>query len=203
MFSLPLFGRDYPTLKGGRVTLRFPASGDFPQWAHARGQSRAFLEKWEPKWASDELERPAWRLRLRRYREEYTRGTGASFLIFLTEDGTLVGGISVGNIRRGVAQTGQIGYWMSEAHAGHGLMVDALRLVVGYGFGALKLHRLEAACIPGNARSIRVLEKAGFAREGLLRSYLKINGTWQDHYLYALIEGEYQVQDLRGGAIGG
>jgi ribosomal-protein-alanine N-acetyltransferase len=49
------------------------------------------------------------------------------------------------------------------------------------------LHRVEAACIPDNIRSIRVLEKAGFQREGLLRSYLRINGAWQDHYLYARI----------------
>lgn len=202
MFSLPLFGRDHPTLVGSRVTLRFPVAGDFAQWAQARGQSRAFLEKWEPQWASDELERTAWRMRLRRYREEHARGTGVTFLIFLNGGGGLVGGISVGNIRRGVAQAGQIGYWMSEAHAGRGLMVDALRLVVDHCFRSLRLHRLEAACIPVNTRSIRVLEKAGFAREGLLRAYLKINGAWQDHYLYALTEEEYQVQDLRGRVIG-
>lgn len=202
MVSLPFFGRDYPTLKGSRVTLRFPSTGDFRAWAETRGRSRAFLERWEPKWSVDELDRSAWRLRLRRYREEYARGSGVTFLIFLNEGNTLVGGISVGNIRRGVAQAGQVGYWMSESHAGNGLMVDALKLVIDHAFGTLKLHRLEAACIPGNRRSIRVLEKAGFSQEGLLRSYLKINGLWQDHFLYGLIEGECQVQELRGKAIG-
>jgi [ribosomal protein S5]-alanine N-acetyltransferase len=62
--------------------------------------------------------------------------------------------------------------------------------VVDHCFRTLRLHRLEAACIPENNRSVRVLEKAGFQREGLLRSYLKINGIWQDHYLYALVAGE-------------
>ncbi len=66
-------------------------------------------------------------------------------------------------------------------------MTDALNVLVRFGFDTLKLHRIEAACIPDNARSIRVLEKAGFQREGLLRSYLRINGSWQDHYLYARI----------------
>lgn len=66
-------------------------------------------------------------------------------------------------------------------------MLEALGLVSRFAFDTLRLHRIEAACIPDNKRSIRVLEKAGFQREGLLRSYLRINGIWQDHYLYALI----------------
>jgi ribosomal-protein-alanine N-acetyltransferase len=76
---------------------------------------------------------------------------------------------------------------MGERFAGRGLMVEALGLVIDHCFDTLRLHRLEAACIPSNNRSVRVLEKAGFRREGLLHSYLKINGVWQDHYLYALI----------------
>ena len=99
----------------------------------------------------------------------------------------------MGNIRHGVAQTGHIGYWMGARFAGRGYMVEAARLVVDYAFTALRLHRIEAACIPGNERSIRVLEKAGFKREGLLRSYLRINGVWQDHHLYALIAGDPRV----------
>ena len=96
----------------------------------------------------------------------------------------------MGNIRHGVAQSGHIGYWMGARFAGQGYMVEAARLVVDYAFTAQRLHRIEAACIPGNERSIRVLEKAGFKREGLLRSYLRINGVWQDHHLYALIAGD-------------
>jgi ribosomal-protein-alanine N-acetyltransferase len=69
-------------------------------------------------------------------------------------------------------------------------MQDAVATLLDHAFGTMRLHRVEAACIPGNARSIRVLEKAGFEREGLLRSYLRINGIWQDHYIYARIAGE-------------
>ena len=69
--------------------------------------------------------------------------------------------------------------------------MEAIRLLVPYAFDTLRLHRIEAACIPDNARSMRVLEKAGFKREGLLRSYLRINGSWQDHYLYALIANDH------------
>jgi ribosomal-protein-alanine N-acetyltransferase len=79
---------------------------------------------------------------------------------------------------------------MGERYAGRGLMTDAVKAVTRFSFDTLKLHRIEAACIPDNARSIRVLEKAGFQREGLLRSYLRINGAWQDHYLYARISDD-------------
>jgi ribosomal-protein-alanine N-acetyltransferase len=190
MFALPFFRRDLPALKGERVTLRMPASGDYPEWAALRSESRIFLEPWEPRWASDELDRAAWRQRLGRYREDFVRGAAVAFFIFDAPSEQLLGGITLGNIRHGVAQSGHIGYWIGERHSGRGLMVDALDLLAGYAFDTLKLHRIEAACIPGNTRSIRVLEKAGFQREGLLQSYLKINGVWQDHYLYALISDD-------------
>src|SRR5690606_34091538 len=145
-----------------------------------------------------ELERYAWRQRMKRYREEFEHGTGAALLIFDSATGRLAGGISIGNIRRGVAQSAQIGYWMGARFAGRGMMVEALGLVAPFAFGTLGLQRLEAACIPGNKRSVRVLEKAGFRREGLLRSNLGINGSWQDHYLYALTADEHQPHQPRG-----
>jgi len=190
VFALPFFRRDLPVLKGERVRLRMPVAGDFREWAALRRESRGFLEPWEPRWASDELEHAAWRQRICRYREEYARGTGVAFFIFDPVSERLLGGITLGNIRHGVSQSGHIGYWIGERHAGRGIMVDALNLLAGYAFDRLRLHRIEAACIPGNTRSIRVLEKAGFQREGLLRSFLKINGVWQDHFLYALVVEE-------------
>jgi ribosomal-protein-alanine N-acetyltransferase len=190
MFSFPFFRRDQPVLKGTRIVMRMPEQGDFREWAMLRGESRAFLEPWEPRWAPDELERAAWRQRLNRYREDYDRGSAVAFFIYDKTSGQLLGGITLGNIRYGVAQSGHIGYWMGQRHAGHGFMLDALNLLADHAFERLRLHRIEAACIPGNARSIRVLEKAGFRREGLLRSFLKINGVWEDHFLYALISGD-------------
>ena len=91
-----------------------------------------------------------------------------------------------------------IGYWIGERYAGRGLMVDAVRLLVRHAFDTLRLHRIEAACIPDNTRSVRVLEKAGFRREGLLRSYLRINGEWHDHYIYALIADDPQAVTMKG-----
>ncbi len=190
MFAFSIFRRNGPLLQGDRVFLRMPVSRDYPEWAALRGESRSFLEPWEPRWAADELGREAWRQRLRRYRKDFAQGDAVSFFIFDTPTEKFLGGITLGNIRRGVAQSGHIGYWLGQRHAGKGLMVDALNLLCRHAFETMLLHRVEAACIPGNTRSMRVLEKAGFAREGLLRSYLKINGIWQDHHLYGLVSGD-------------
>lgn len=200
MLALPFLRREPPALGGERVTLRAPRSSDYLEWAALRHESRAFLEPWEPRWADNELDRAGWRRRLRRYREDFDAGAAVAYLIFENRTGRMVGGITMGNIRYGVSQSAQIGYWTGERHAGRGYMQDAVRTLVAHAFGSMRLHRIEAACIPSNARSIRVLEKAGFTREGLLRSYLRINGVWQDHYIYARIAGDarYGGSETRG-----
>ena len=197
MLGVPFFRRAYPVLAGERVLLRFPRNGDFAEWAALRAQSRSFLEPWEPLWAPDELERSAWRTRLRRYRGEFAEGTAVALFIFDATD-RLLGGITLGNVRRGVSQSGHIGYWMGERHAGKGLMPDAVNLLCRYAFDTLKLHRIEAACIPDNLRSRRVLEKVGFQQEGLLRSYLRIHGRWHDHTLYALLSDDPRGSGTKG-----
>ena len=190
MLTLPFLRREPPALRGTQVSLRAPRHSDYREWAALRRESRAFLEPWEPRWADDELERSGWRRRMRRYGEDFAAGAAIAYLIFENRTGRMVGGITLGNIRYGVSQSAQIGYWTGERHAGRGYMQDAVRSLVTHAFAAMRLHRIEAACIPGNVPSIRVLEKAGFEREGLLRSYLRIDGVWQDHYLYARIAGE-------------
>jgi ribosomal-protein-alanine N-acetyltransferase len=193
--ALPFLRREFPALKGERVALRVPMPGDFREWAALRGESRAFLEPWEPRWTPEELDHAAWRHRIHRYRDDYAQGLAIAFFIFERDNGKLAGGITLGSIRHGVSQSAHIGYWIGERYAGRGLMTEAVNLLVRFAFDTLRLHRIEAACIPGNARSIRVLEKAGFRREGLLRSYLRINGFWQDHYLYArLVDDEPDVR---------
>jgi hypothetical protein len=88
-------------------------------------------------------------------------------------------------VRRGVAQAGTIGYWVGETHARQGIMTEAVGLVLRYAFDELGLHRVEAACLPHNAASRGLLRKCGFQEEGYAAQYLKINGAWRDHVLYA------------------
>jgi ribosomal-protein-alanine N-acetyltransferase len=77
---------------------------------------------------------------------------------------------------------------MGEPYARQGYMTAAVKALIPFAFGTLKLHRIEAACIPTNIASIRLLEKTGFKREGFARKYLCIDGHWQDHLLYARLE---------------
>ncbi len=193
MFSLPFIRRETPELEGDKVRLRMPQASDYREWAELRAISRGFLEPWEPRWMPDEFERSAWRLRVNHYRRDYAQGAAMAFFMYERGHGRLVGGITLGNIRHGVSKSAQIGYWIGQPYAGQGLMTDAVKTLSRFAFGELTLHRIEAACIPENSRSIRVLEKAGFRREGLLRSYLRINGVWQDHYLYARIADDPPV----------
>lgn len=181
---------DTPELRNAHYLLRLPRYSDYQQWHRLRSDSRSFLQPWEPTWRSDELTESSFRVRVTRNNQEFSSGTAVSLLLFLA-DGTLIGGITIGYIRRGAAQSCMIGYWMGEAHARHGHMSAALKLVIPYIFNGLQLHRIEAACIPDNFKSIRLLENAGFQREGLLREYLKINGEWRDHVMFSLIADKH------------
>jgi ribosomal-protein-alanine N-acetyltransferase len=179
-----------PEIRGGRVYLRHPAMQDYAAWAELRAQSRAHLTPWEPQWSRDELARSSFRRRLRQVHRELRDDEGYAYLIFAEADSALVGGLNLSNVRRGVAQAAAIGYWIGAPFAGRGLMTDAVRAAAAFAFTSLRLNRLEAACLPSNAASQRVLEKAGFAREGRARRYLKINGQWQDHDLFALLHDD-------------
>ena len=179
-----------PPVRGEKVELRAPEMRDFEAWAALRGASREFLRPWEPTWPPNDLTRPAFRARIKRYGQDARADAAYPFFIFRSSDGTLVGGLTLGQIRRGVAQTGSLGYWMGEAHAGQGLMSDAVRALLPYAFGTLRLRRVEAACLPENAPSIRLLERVGFIREGYARAYLCIAGAWRDHLLYAILSSD-------------
>ena len=176
-------------VEGEGVWLRPPRAGDFAEWRELRAQSRAFLQPWEPTWPVDDLSRAAFRRRLRRYAEDQRSDQSYAFFLFRKYDHALVGGLTLANVRRGVAQAGSIGYWTGEPFARRGLMGGAVRALVPFAFNSLRLHRLEAACIPSNAASIRLLENAGFVREGYAREYLCINGLWQDHVLFGRLNG--------------
>jgi ribosomal-protein-alanine N-acetyltransferase len=161
---------------------------DYSDWAVLRERSREFLTPWEPTWPADDLSRGAFRRRIRRYAEDLRTDQGYAFLIIRNSDDAIVGGLTLANIRRGVAQAGSLGYWMGLPFARQGYMTAAVRAVIPFAFSTLRLHRLEAACIPSNAGSIRLLENTGFVREGYAREYLCINGIWQDHLLYGRLK---------------
>lgn len=178
-------------VEGRNVRLRAPVAADYVGWSKLRGDSRAHLTPWEPVWAVDELTRAAFRRRLRRYQQAGRDGTGLMFFVFDRQSGEIAGGCQLSNIRQGVAQSAAtMGYWIGQKFARQGLMTDAVVTLVRHCFDRLGFHRIEAACLPSNAPSRRVLTKSGFTAEGTARKYLKINGDWQDHLLFAVISGD-------------
>ncbi len=179
-----------PVIDAERVTLRTPQMSDYPAWAELRAASRDFLTPWEPLWAADELSRSSFRRRVRHYLRDLREDMGYALFIFSTADGALVGGLTLCNVRRGVTQACTLGYWTGAPYARQGYMTAAVRAVIPFVFDSLELHRLEAACLPSNIASIKLLERTGFGHEGLARRYLRINGVWQDHLLYALLDSD-------------
>src|SRR6478736_6702838 len=139
-----------PAVAGNGVMLRPPAMSDYMEWTALREESRDFLVPWEPTWPSDDLTRSAFRRRLKRYAEDQRSDAAYAFLIFRNDDNAMVGGLTLANIRRGVAQAGSLGYWVGERFARKGYMTAAVRALIPYSFATLRLHRLEAACIPNN-----------------------------------------------------
>lgn len=176
-----------PVVKGQGVTLRPPRLSDHEAWAAERLASQAWLQPWEPLWPENDLTRAAFRRRLSIYAREMEAGNAWPFFIFADSDQSLVGAITLSNIRRGVAETGTLGYWIGRRYAGRGYATAAVRAIVAWACQDLNLHRVEAACVPDNAASRRVLEKSGFHLEGRARAYLKINGVWADHLLFGLV----------------
>lgn len=180
-----------PRLYGDRVYLRPPTLGDWRAWAELREESRDFLKPWEPTWPIDALSRAAFRRRLRQYASEWRDGTGYSFFIFLSREERLLGGISLANVRQGVSQSGSLGYWMGKAHANQGYMSEALPKVLDYAFDTLRLHRIEAACLPENGPSRSLLAKCGFLEEGVARKYLRIDAEWRDHLVFSVLSEDW------------
>jgi len=177
-------------IEGAGVYLRPPAMSDYDEWADLRERSRSFLSPWEPEWPADDLTRSAFRNRVRRYGAEIREDLSYPFFVFRAGDKRMLGGATLSNIRRGVAQSANLGYWMGGIFAGKGYMGAAVTAIIPFSHGALGLKRIEAACIPGNTASIRLLEKTGFVREGYARKYLCIAGKWQDHLLYARLSSD-------------
>lgn len=176
-------------LEAERIVLRLPSHSDYNAWVALRSESRDFLVPWEPVWSPDHLSRKSFTNRV--YWAARASKAGTAFPLFLVRrDGTLLGAITMDNIRRGPAQSATIGYWIGQPYARNGYMREAIGILVHHAFTDLDLSRIEAACLPENAASRGVLEKSGFKYEGVAQSYLQINGRWRNHVLFANLRSD-------------
>ena len=146
-------------------------------------ENREFLEQWEPVREAEFFTLEAQVADIEAALADADADRRHAFGIFV--DGELVGRLALNQIVRGVFQNAYLGYSIGERWNGRGLASEAVGVAVGFAFGKLGLHRVQAAVIPRNAASIRVLEKNGFREEGYAVGYLCINGVWEDHRIFA------------------
>lgn len=195
MFTFAAIRPPTPAIRSDGLLIRSPRQNDFHAWRDLRLSSRSFLAPFEPRWSDAELSARAFAARVRRNRRDALYGNEYAFFIFIEEGrrATLVGGMTLSNVRRRAFQNVTLGYWMGAEHAGKGIMTRSVALILPFVFDTLGLHRIEAACLPHNTPSRRVLVGNGFREIGIAESYLQIDGAWRDHVLYALTREQYDA----------
>ena len=183
-----------------RLTLRQPVMSDYRAWSGLREHSADFLTPWEPAWSADHLSRKGFTNRVYWAQRSIANGSAVPLFLVRRADETLLGAITLDNIRRGPAQAGTLGYWIGKPHARQGYMREAIEALVHHAFERLDLSRIEAACLPENEASRALLEKSGFKYEGVAQSYLQIAGRWRTHVLYAALRIDRRGRTAAGQA---
>lgn len=145
------------------------------------------LREWEPLREATYHSVDAWKERLKEQEEEQADGRSARFISYNPEGNEVVAVCSLTNIIRGPFLACYMGYAVSEDYQGKGLMGNLCDYVIRYAFTDLQLNRIMANYMPPNQRSEALLMRLGFAKEGLAKKYLEINGKWEDHVLTSLI----------------
>jgi len=193
-------------LFGKRVLLRSLEASDFAKWQRVRRRNIDWLTRWEPKrlpGTPDAVEDPqAYRARCSARQRDRQLGTGYGFGLFVKGD--FAGEINLNSVQRGPFQSCYIGYWIDEAQAGKNYVPEGVVVVMRYAFEQLHLHRVQAAIVPRNTASRRVVEKLKIREEGLAERYLEINGVWEDHIRFAMTSEEWadRCHELIGEWIG-
>jgi ribosomal-protein-alanine N-acetyltransferase len=179
-------------LVGRRVRLRPLREEDYEDWAEIRRRCREWLLPWEPRPAGAPYpaeDRSSFVARCSMRERERQLGTGYGFGIFAQS--RLCGEVNLSSIQRGPFQSGHVGYWVDQVHAGKGYVPEAVVLVFRFAFEDLGLHRLQVAIIPRNRPSRRVAQKLWLRGEGIALRYLEIDGRWEDHVRYAITAEEW------------
>jgi [ribosomal protein S5]-alanine N-acetyltransferase len=172
-----------------RLVLRPPRTSDVTEMRRALRNNAVHLRPWSvaPAAGEDPASLATVSRALLQHRREWKRGQTFVLVIALREDDeSVIGRIALGGVLRGAFQNAYLGYWMDQRYQGRGLMTEAVRATTTFAFSAVGLHRVQAAVMPRNGGSLRVLEKAGYRREGIAQRYLCIAGQWEDHVLFAM-----------------
>jgi len=174
--------------------MRPLAANDFRSWSEVRQRNAEWLTVWEPS-RPESLPDPstnksAFNARCQQRDRDRTSGTAYQFGLFI--DQQIAGEVNLNNVIRGAMQSGTIGYWIDQRHAGNSYVAEAVVIVMQFAFEQLMLHRLEICIVPRNQRSIRIMEKLAIREEGTAERYLEINGIWEDHVRFAMTLEEWR-----------
>jgi ribosomal-protein-alanine N-acetyltransferase len=181
------------TLEGNRVRLRPPRRSDERAFIAQVARSRALHRRWvQPPDTPD-----AFDLYVQRYRRADVGSRNVGLVILRNEDDALAGVINFTEIVRGAFQSAYVGYYAFAPLAGAGYMTEGFVLALDFAFRDLELHRVEANVQPANSRSLALVERLGFVREGYSRRYVRIAGRWRDHLRFAMLAEEWPRKRAR------
>ncbi|MDP9346718.1 MAG: GNAT family N-acetyltransferase [Actinomycetota bacterium] len=156
--------------------------------------NRAHTGPWDPTRDESFYTASGQRLELDLDQRAWAAGSAFAFAVLDTsDDDRLIGRVALANVVRGPWQNATLGYWISADAGGRGHATRAVRLTLRFAFEQAGLHRVQPAIIPRNRRSIRVAERVGFRLEGRALRYLRIDGIWEDHDIYALTREEWDA----------
>lgn len=175
-------------MKDDLVELRHLTVDDAPALLAFRLRNQSFLQPFEPIRTESYFTLEGTRVELASDEQNQMNGLCCIFGMFIQESGLLVGRIALTAISGGAFLNAYLGYAIDQAHTGRGFATIAVNHVVQHAFQQLGLHRIQAGVMPHNQASLRVLEKAGFRKEGLAKRYLCMNGQWEDHVLLAITQ---------------
>jgi ribosomal-protein-alanine N-acetyltransferase len=171
------------------VTIAPPGPADAEEFTAAARESRELHQPWL--FPPDDADRYA------AYLGRVSGQDCVGYLVRHASCGRLAGYVNVNNIVRGALQSGFLGYGAFTGHEGRGLMTQGLRQVLGEAFGPLGLHRVEASIQPANSRSIALVKRLGFQKEGFSPRYLLVDGDWRDHERWALTSETWRAETWR------
>lgn len=166
---------------------------DRAAWSEVRGRNLEWLAPWEATPPRDG-QPIAFPEMVRSLRRQARKGEMMPFVV--TDEGQLVGQLTVGGITWGSLCAAHVGYWIDKRVAGRGLMPTAVALAVDHCLTTAGLHRIEVNIRPENVASLRVVEKLGFRDEGVRRAFLHIAGDWRHHRTFAVTADELPLGGL-------
>ena len=174
-------------LSGKNVYLRLLTLTDAEDLLKLEVENKEFFESFSPERSDDYYSLEKQKDIINTLEQNAKEDISYMFGIFLKDKEELAGTVNLFQIMRGPLQSAMIGYALAQKYNGKGYTTEAVSLAVDYAFKKLDLHRIEAGVMPHNIGSLRVLEKAGFHKEGIARQSLKINDRWEDHQILAMI----------------